>query len=423
MLATAHTSAQTSARTEAGRKAEHYAAHVRPTRLDMHAIKSSLRVEQVAVALVPGLVLKRQGRTLWGLSPFNAERSASFSIDPHKQIWHCFSTSQGGDAIALVQRLENLDFRGALDRLRSLGLIDPALLRGIDETKETPEQTRARQKRAEQYRQQQLEIARRDMQDVVAKMASAQAIWKNAVTADGTLAETYLRSRGIDTDALLRVYGFRVPPALRFVARLPYRKDGADSLWPAMVGAMALRPGQPLTAVHRTYLAADGSGKAPKAQVPKAKLMLGAAWGSISLLTPVMPQAIVGEGYETVLSMVSAAARCGRSLCALSAGSLGNLAGAGLPEVDRRGRLKPVQLGRGGKPLPSPIPDMSRPGMALPKGIAELTLLADNDGADPENGKRLVARSAARFRAQGVLVRVAWPPAGADFNDLITRTA
>ena len=384
--------------------------------LDIADIKSQLRVEAVVEALCKDTDLKPRGRTLWGLSPFNAERTPSFSVDPRKQVWHCFSTGQGGDAIALVQKLENLDFRGALDRLRSLGLI--AQEAGKPRAQETAEQKRSREKRAEAWRARQIEIAKQEFEETVAKMATAQAIWKAALPASGTLAETYLAARGIDCDALERVYGWRVPPALRFVAALPYRKDGADSIWPAMVGAMALGPGEALTAVHRTYLARDGRGKA---DVPKAKLMLGAAWGSLALLTPVMPAAVVGEGYETTLSAVSALARCGRRVCAISAGSLGNLAGGGLPEVLRKGQRRAI--GKNGKPLPSTRPDPAKPGMLLPSGIAEVTILADNDGNDPENARRLIARAAAKFHANGLLVRVAWPPRGSDFNDLLTGAA
>lgn len=42
-----------------------------------------------------------------GLCPFHKENTASFSINPKKQIWKCFGCGKGGDVISLVQELLN----------------------------------------------------------------------------------------------------------------------------------------------------------------------------------------------------------------------------------------------------------------------------------------------------------------------------
>lgn len=42
-----------------------------------------------------------------GLCPFHKEKTASFSINPKKQIWKCFGCGKGGDVISLVQELLN----------------------------------------------------------------------------------------------------------------------------------------------------------------------------------------------------------------------------------------------------------------------------------------------------------------------------
>ena len=39
--------------------------------------------------------------------PFHKEKTASFSISPRKQIWHCFGCGKGGDSISLVSELLN----------------------------------------------------------------------------------------------------------------------------------------------------------------------------------------------------------------------------------------------------------------------------------------------------------------------------
>ncbi|HPA16620.1 MAG TPA: DNA primase [Verrucomicrobiae bacterium] len=60
------------------------------------------------------LPLKRAGSQFKCLTPFKKERTPSFFVNPAKQIWHCFSTNQGGDVIKFVQTYENLDFPAAV---------------------------------------------------------------------------------------------------------------------------------------------------------------------------------------------------------------------------------------------------------------------------------------------------------------------
>ena len=61
------------------------------------------------VALEP-----RSGGTYWGLSPFKSEKTPSFTVNPEKNIYYCFSTSQGGDIFTFIQKMEHVDFMGAV---------------------------------------------------------------------------------------------------------------------------------------------------------------------------------------------------------------------------------------------------------------------------------------------------------------------
>lgn len=73
--------------------------------------------------------LKRAGQHWKGLCPFHQEKTPSFIVSPHKGVWHCFGCGEGGDAFAFIQKVEGLDFPGALKllaertgvELRSLG--------------------------------------------------------------------------------------------------------------------------------------------------------------------------------------------------------------------------------------------------------------------------------------------------------------
>jgi len=63
------------------------------------------------------VVLKRSGRNFMGLCPFHHEKSPSFCVSPDKQIFHCFGCGVGGNSIHFTMKMENLDFKEALEVL------------------------------------------------------------------------------------------------------------------------------------------------------------------------------------------------------------------------------------------------------------------------------------------------------------------
>lgn len=84
-------------------------------------IKGRLSVEDVAGEY---LQLKRAGRNLKAISPFTNEKTPSFIVSPEKQIWHDFSSGQGGDIFTLVMEMEGVDFKAALELLARKAGID-----------------------------------------------------------------------------------------------------------------------------------------------------------------------------------------------------------------------------------------------------------------------------------------------------------
>ena len=54
--------------------------------------------------------LKKSGKSYSGLCPFHKEKTPSFSVDPTRQLYHCFGCGEGGDVISFVEKIENLDF-------------------------------------------------------------------------------------------------------------------------------------------------------------------------------------------------------------------------------------------------------------------------------------------------------------------------
>jgi hypothetical protein len=111
----------------------------------------------------------------------------------------------------------------------------------------------------------------------------------------GTLAETYLRSRGIMVP--LRF------PSLRFHPSCYYRADEHAPLetWPALIAAVTDLSGN-VTGIHRTWLARDGSAKAPLDDPRRAMGDLLGHGVRFGLVDDVMA---TGEGIETMLSLKS----------------------------------------------------------------------------------------------------------------------
>jgi hypothetical protein len=187
------------------------------------------------------------------------------------------------------------------------------------------------------------------------------AIWHRAVSAAGTPVETYLASRGL-----------RLPPspALRFHRGLRHPSGG---IWPAMVAIVTAGVDGENRAVHRTFLTSDGSRKAP---VQPVKMMLGLCRGGAVRVGEAADMLMVGEGIETCLSAVQATRY--PAWAALSTSGLRAL--------------------------------------ELPDRVRNVVILADGDDA----GEAAAKACASRWRREGRSVRIARPPRGRDFNDLLS---
>jgi len=197
-------------------------------------------------------------------------------------------------------------------------------------------------------------------EEAASRTEAAHAIWRTTVPAGGTLAGTYLVARGLTLP---------VPQALRFHPDLKHPGSGR---WPCMVALVTRGKGGTPVAIHRTFLAGDGSRKAP---VDPAKMMLGPCRGGAVRLGEPGNILMVGEGIETCLSAVQAT-----GLPAWAA-----LSTSGLRSLD------------------------------LPESVHQVIVLADGD----EPGERAAWDCASRWIGEGRRVRIARAPQGMDFNDML----
>jgi len=84
-------------------------------------LKARIRVSEVVGRRVK---LVRKGREFVGLSPFTNEKTPSFTVNDDKQFYHCFSTGEHGDVIKFLEKVENLTFIEAVERLAAEAGLD-----------------------------------------------------------------------------------------------------------------------------------------------------------------------------------------------------------------------------------------------------------------------------------------------------------
>jgi len=193
----------------------------------------------------------------------------------------------------------------------------------------------------------------------------ARELWIQAAAAKGTLVDIYLRSRGIVA---------QIPPTLRFLSLAKH--SPSNQLLPAMIAAVTVWPERRPCAVHRTFLAGDGNGNAV---VDTPRMTLGSCRRGAVRLAEAADLLLVGEGIETCLAAMQATGQ--PAWAALSTAGLRNL--------------------------------------EIPEQVKEVVVLADGDLP----GEEATQYAARRWVREGRRVRIARPPKGQDFNDLLLHGA
>jgi DNA primase len=153
----------------------------------MPGLFSSGTLEQIRAAsdivdvIGSSLPLKRAGANFVALCPFHKERTPSFNVNPHRQIFHCFGCHKGGDVFKFIEYYENVSFPEAVKRLA-----DRAKIPLEQESGPGGQQTRHLKETLLQIHEQ---IAQR---------------WQNALAgeAGAQIARDYLAQRGVSAEAV-----------------------------------------------------------------------------------------------------------------------------------------------------------------------------------------------------------------------------
>ena len=167
--------------------------------------------------------------------------------------------------------------------------------------------------------------------------AAAARLFAASVPVAGTLADTYLRSRGLTQGGTMS--------ALRFHPKCWHRDEGQTRSLPrpALIAAVTDGAGA-LQGVHRTWLAPDGQGKAA---VETQRRAMGHLLGNAVRLTPHDDILVVGEGIETMLSLGRGSARPSRLGGALVGSPRGGPAAGGGAAPLHRHRPRSGRAARG----------------------------------------------------------------------------
>src|SRR5215813_9792847 len=148
------------------------------TQATLDQIRAASDIVEIIGTYIP---LKRAGANFVALCPFHREKTPSFNVNPHKQIFHCFGCHKGGDVFTFVQEYENIDFPEAVRRLAERAKIPLVYEQGGND------------------------LASRDQKQTLLSIhEQITQRWENALAneAAGQIARDYLAKRGVSAEAI-----------------------------------------------------------------------------------------------------------------------------------------------------------------------------------------------------------------------------
>ncbi len=257
------------------------------------------------------VTLNAGGSAFKGLCPFHREKSASFYVNPARQIYKCFGCGEGGDVISFLMKAESLSFPEAVETLARP--LDIDLAKYLGEEEETEGERLAHHRANE----------------------TAARLWQETFWSErGEPARRYLRDRGFQ-DEILRRFDVGWAPAGSAWLEEALRREGvAPDL--ALSASLLMRRGQePPFAYFRSRVMFPvrnvaqriagfggrvlGQGEPKYLNSPesaffsKGKLLYGYAASRIAVAR--LKTAILVEGYLDLLALAQAGFANGVATC------------------------------------------------------------------------------------------------------------
>ena len=166
-----------------------------PNRTNFSNFTDELRARLSIVDVVGKRVpLTKKGDRYWGCCPFHNEKTPSFTVVEDKGFYKCFGCGEGGDIISFTMKINNMDFRAAIEELANMaGMKLPDF--------------KPRDPNVVKHEEELFNICD----------AAANTFQEKLFTPDGATALEYLRKRGF-TDDMIKKYRIGYAPKNNIIA-------------------------------------------------------------------------------------------------------------------------------------------------------------------------------------------------------------
>jgi DNA primase len=169
--------------------------------------------------------LKKSGKNYKGLCPFHPDRTPSFNVSREFGTWKCFGCGESGDVFTFIEKIENLTFREALERL--------AATAGIPYTSELDDE-RARER------------------DRLRRACKAAAEFFRQALQESQPGLRYLERRGVTPESIeVFALGYAPPAADGLISALSERSIAPDDA--VRAGILFMSPGDEGQPVYRAF--------------------------------------------------------------------------------------------------------------------------------------------------------------------------
>ena len=154
-------------------------------------LRERLSIVDVVGRRVP---LTKKGQNYWGCCPFHNEKTPSFCVSEEKGFCKCFGCGESGDIISFTMKINNMDFKSAIEELANMaGMKMP------------------------EYKPRDPKIVQREESLFDICEAAAKLYTEKLFTPDGAHALEYVRKRGF-TDDMIKKYRIGYAPKNNLIA-------------------------------------------------------------------------------------------------------------------------------------------------------------------------------------------------------------